>query len=109
MNLYTDEQFLSKNLNVKFIGEIGIDGGGLTKELFNIFFDKCSSMFFQGEDCLVPYLPLNKRNEQDKFITIARILEHMLILTDSIPAKLSRITLTLIGNSDADIDSIILL
>ncbi|XP_077282252.1 uncharacterized protein LOC143908460 [Temnothorax americanus] len=109
MSLYADEQLLSKNLSVKFIGEIGIDGGGLTKELFNIFFDKCSSTFFQGEDCLVPYLPLNKRSEQDKFITIGRILEHMLILTNSIPAKLSRITLTLIGKSDANIDPTILL
>lgn len=94
---------------MKFIREIEIDGGGLTKELFNIFFDKCSGTFFQGEDCLVPYLQLNKRNEQDKFTIIGRILKHMLILTESIPAKLSRITLMLIGNSDANINSTMLL
>ena len=109
MSLYADDQLLNKYLNVTFVGEIGIDGGGLTKELFNIFFDKCSGLFFQGKDCLIPYLPLNKRNEQDKFIIIGRILEHMLILTSTIPTKLSRITLTLIGNSNADINSEILL
>lgn len=109
MNLYMDEQIVNKNLNVTFLGEIGVDGGGLTKELFNIFFIKCESIFFRGEDCLVPYLELSKLNELDKFVIIGRILQHMLLLTNNIPAKLSRITLMLIANPENDINFDILL
>lgn len=38
MNIYMDEQIVNKNLQVTFLGEIGLDGSGLTKELFNICF-----------------------------------------------------------------------
>lgn len=109
MNMYMDEQIINKNLQVTFLGEIGLDGGGLTKELFNIFFIKCESMFFRGEDCIVPYLELSKINELDKFVIIGRILQHMLLLTNNIPAKLSRITLMLIAKPERDINSDILL
>lgn len=49
---------------------------------------------------LSSYLELNKLNEIDKFIIIGRILHHMLILTNTIPAKLSKITLMLIANPE---------
>lgn len=109
MNFYADEDVINKNLRVTFLGEIGIDGGGLTKELFNLFFLKCEGIFFQGEDCLIPYLELSKLNQLDKFIIIGRILQHMLLLTNQIPAKLSRITLMLIANPERHIESDILL
>lgn len=110
IDFYIDDDILTKNLHVRFIGEVGIDGGGLTKELFNVFFffEQSEGIFFQGEDCLVPYLPLNKKTEQKKFVCIGRILHHMLILTGTFPAKLSRITLMLIANPDDKIDSSIL-
>lgn len=104
-----DEHIIDKKLQVNFLGEIGIDGGGLTKELFNLFFVKCQGIFFQDEDCLVPYLELNRLNELEKFVIIGRILQHMLILTNQIPAKLSRITLMLIANPENHIKSDILL
>lgn len=34
MNFYIDERVVNKNLCVTFLGEMDIDGGGLTKELF---------------------------------------------------------------------------
>lgn len=103
-----DEDVVDKKLCVTFLGEIGIDGGGLTKELFNLFFIKCEGIFFQGEDCLVPYLELNRFSELDKFVIIGRILKHMLLLTNQIPTKLSRITLMLIANPEKHIESNIL-
>lgn len=110
INLYKDEEILNKKLNVTFIGELGVDGGGLSKEMFNIFFDKCEGIFFHGEDCLVPYLELNKYNEVNKFVVIGKILQHMLLLTRTIPCKISTITLMLIANPDTTIvDSTIVL
>ncbi|XP_033212162.1 uncharacterized protein LOC117169765 [Belonocnema kinseyi] len=109
LQLYTDKEIVNKNLEIKFIGELGINGGGLTKELFNIFFIKCQGLFFQGEDCLVPYLELSKCHQQDHFIIIGRISQHMLLLTNTLPAKISKITLMLIGDPNKDIDSDVLL
>lgn len=105
MNLYMDEHIVDKKLCVTFLGEIGVDGGGLTKELFHLFFDKCEGIFFQGEDCVIPYLELNRQSELDKFIIIGRIIQHMLLLTQQLPAKLSRITLMLIANPEQHIES----
>ncbi|CAH0560535.1 unnamed protein product [Brassicogethes aeneus] len=90
MKFYEDEDIVNKKIIVVFTGEIGVDGGGLTKELFSIFFQKCENVFFKGEDCLVPFLDLNKVHEIDKFIIVGRVLQHMLILTNKLPSKLSR-------------------
>lgn len=109
LHLYDNENIINNNINVEFIGEVGIDGGGLTKELFNIFFSKCAEQFFRGEDCLVPHLELNKQNQIDKFVIIGRILQHMILLTQTIPTKLSKITLMLIADPDKDINWDILL
>lgn len=61
MHIYKNEQTLNERFHVQFLCEIGIDSSGLTKEVLNIFFEKCEGIFFQGEYCLVPYLPLNKK------------------------------------------------
>ncbi|KAK4883437.1 hypothetical protein RN001_006756 [Aquatica leii] len=110
LNYYKDESITQKNLSVFFKDEDGIDGGGLTKELFNLFFKGIESFYFQGEHCLVPFLPLNRiRKDKFNFTIIGRILEHMLLLTGSIPSKLSKITLLLIANPNAEIDKNILI
>ncbi|XP_050516606.1 uncharacterized protein LOC126891472 [Diabrotica virgifera virgifera] len=106
---YKDESIVEKNLSVIFEGEMGIDGGGLTKELFNLFFKKIENLYFHGEDCLVPFLSLNRvRKDKSNFTLIGRILEHMLLLTGSIPSKLSKIMLLLIADPLKEIDKNIL-
>lgn len=77
--------------------------------MFNLFFRECESIFFHGEDALLPYLPLYKRNEIEKFVIIGRIIQHILMLTGTLPAKLSRVALMLIAKPDKEIDSSILL
>lgn len=109
LKLYQDDQIINKTLNVRFEGEMGIDGGGLTKELFNIFFNKCQGIYFRGEDSLIPFLELNNMNDLDKFVIIGRILHHMLAVTHSVPSKLSKVCLMLIGNPEKVINDDILL
>lgn len=102
--IYSEEDIINKNLQVEFLGELGIDGGGLTTEMFNIFFQQCESVYFHGEECLVPFLPLNRRNEIENFKVIGRIVQHMLVLTGTLPTKLSRVTLMLIARPDINIE-----
>lgn len=108
MNIYSNEEIVDTKLNIQFSDEMGIDGGGLTKEVFSIFFEQCENLFFIGEDCLIPYLPLNRRNEVENFVKIGRILQHMFVLTSTIPSKLSKITLVLVANPDANINAVML-
>ncbi|CAH0552833.1 unnamed protein product [Brassicogethes aeneus] len=109
LKLYTDKDIINKKLNVRFEGEMGVDGGGLTKEMFNIFFNKCNGQFFRGEDSLIPFLELNNMGELDKFIIIGRILNHMLAITHSLPLKLSKLCLMLVAFPEKIIDDVLLL
>ncbi|KAF5275901.1 hypothetical protein FQR65_LT04140 [Abscondita terminalis] len=108
-NYYEDRTITEKRLSVSFKDEVGLDSGGLTKELFSLFFKEAEGLYFKGENCLVPFLPLNRiRKDKSNFILIGRILEHMLLLTGSIPSKLSLTTLLLIANPNAEIDKQVL-
>lgn len=109
LQLNKDETIIDKNIKVEFLGEPGIDGGGLTKELFNIFFSQCTNEYFRGEESLVPHLELNKMGSIDNFTIIGRILQHMLVLTQTLPSKLSRVTLMLIGDPDRNLDKDVLI
>lgn len=103
--LYNDATVVNKKLIVNFVGEVGVDGGGLTKEMFSLFFSTIENTFFKGEECIVPYLPLNRvRKEKEKFVCIGRALEHMILLTGSLPTKFSKSILKKIGNPEVSPD-----
>lgn len=61
LNFYKDKEIVDTKLDVQFIDELGINGSRLTKEVLIFFFEQCQNYYFQGEDCLVPYLPSNKK------------------------------------------------
>ncbi|KAF5271240.1 hypothetical protein FQR65_LT17681 [Abscondita terminalis] len=109
LNIYQNQEILTKLINVVFLDEIGVDGGGLTKEMFNIFFSTCAGIYFHGEDCLVPHLDLNRLNDLNKFVIIGRVLQHMITLTNSVPTKLSKVTLMLISDPQKEIDPEVLI
>ncbi|CAG9815522.1 unnamed protein product [Phaedon cochleariae] len=44
---YSEENVTEKRLLVTFTDEIGVDGGGLTKEMFNLFFSEIEDRFFR--------------------------------------------------------------
>lgn len=91
LSVYKDPEILNKKLNVTFLGEIGQDMGGLTKELFCLFWQLSEERFFKGEDVIVPYIPLHKkRSEKGNLEVLGRVLTHMAILTKTVPTKISR-------------------
>jgi hypothetical protein len=85
-----DAQLPLKTVKFSFKHEEGTDEGGLTREVFTVFWDKINGLYLVGEDVLVPFMPLyRQRKEQNHFIAIGRILSHMAALTGTIPARLA--------------------
>lgn len=99
INFYADEMVTEKKIRVTFTNETGVDGGGLTKELFNLFFQKAETEFFKGENCIVPHLPLyRQKKEKYKFQRIGRAIEHMLLNTGTVPVKIAKTTFMMISD-----------
>ena len=109
--MYDDTTLPTTSLNVSFVGEMGSDLGGLTKELFTLTWREVLNSFFKGEEAMVPYVPLHRTEfAKQEFIIIGRILAHSASLLQMIPPRMSRTTLLqLVFGSDADIDKELLL
>ncbi|OWF39690.1 uncharacterized protein LOC110464724 [Mizuhopecten yessoensis] len=91
LDLYNDETIVTKRLYVRFVGEIGMDTGGLTKDAFSTFWDRAFREYFRGENSLVPYLGASKFAEAQRVYPIlGRILSHSVALTGTFPVRLSR-------------------
>ena len=86
-----DEELVNHALNVTFTGESGVDLGGLTKELFTLFWVEANRELFTGEHYTVPYMPLHRqRNEMWKFQVLGRVLAHTAALLGSLPGPIHR-------------------
>ncbi|CAH0563045.1 unnamed protein product [Brassicogethes aeneus] len=111
LQLYEDETIVQKMIKVTFENEQGLDFGGLTKELFSVFWEKCVLEFFRGENRMVPFLPLSKMRKgvDKKFPVIGRILTHGIILTKYIPTMLCKTVFLKLSSAETDIPNEILL
>lgn len=110
LELYKDPALLNDKLYVIFLGEVGADEGGLTKDLFSLFWCKAMENFFQGESAVVPHLPLHRQSlERELFVSIGRILAHTIALLKYIPARLSRVTLMCLAFDSSQVTDEILL
>ncbi len=109
LDLYKSNDILQGRLHVKFEGEDGFDLGGLTRELFTLFWTQVTDeQLFAGEHCVVPSLPLNKmRPESWKFVSLGRILAHTVALTGTIPANLSLALLAAIAGKSLSEDILV--
>ena len=104
----SNEAVLRQGIQVELLGEQGDDFGGLSKEIFTLFFTETRNTYFVGEDCSVPHLPLNKmRRECGKFQIIGRILAHSVSITGFIPVYLAKTTLLALGSGQAPSDDIL--
>ncbi|KAI0231539.1 hypothetical protein LSAT2_018093, partial [Lamellibrachia satsuma] len=90
LNLYRQEDTTACRLSVQFLGEEGDDFGGLTKEMFTIFWRSVAEELLCGEHRVVPRLPLHReRKEAWKYVSLGRILSHTVALTETLPVMLS--------------------
>lgn len=111
LTLYKDETIVQKNIKVTFKDELGLDYGGLTKELFSEFWKKIMPEFFRGENRSVPFLSLSKirKGLDENFPIIGRILAHTIILTRSIPTNICKSIYLKLGSLDKEVKQEILL
>ena len=104
LEFYKDPDIASKTLNVTFEGEPGVDCMGLTRDLFTSFWKVVTKDLFQGEDCVVPDLPLHRRKKEAwKFVCLGRILSHTVAMTMTVPSTLARSVLVKLA-SDTEVD-----
>lgn len=111
LRLYKDETIVQKKVKVTFKDELGLDYGGLTKELFSEFWKKIIPEFFRGENRSVPFLSLSKirKGLDENFPIIGRILAHTIILTRSIPTNICKSIYLKLGSLDKEVKQEILL
>jgi len=111
LTLYKDETIVQKKIKVAFKDELGLDYGGLTKELFSEFWKKIMPEFFKGENRSVPFLSLSKirKGLDENFIIIDRILAHTIILTKLIPTNICKSIYLKLGSLDTEVKQEMLL
>ena len=110
LHVYDSPTVLTKRLKVSFIGEDGLDFGGLTKEFLTMTWAEVFRTYFTGEDYAIPYLPLHRsRADEKKFIQIGRLLCHTVGLLLQVPPRLCRCTLLQIAYGEDEVSDKVLL
>lgn len=105
INLYKDEQITSKAIKVVFDGEVGLDYGGLSKELFTKFWKESRMEYFRSESVIVPFISLAKirKGLSEDFVILGRILMHTLLITKSLPTQFAKSFYLMLGDLDKKI------
>ena len=88
LNLYQKEDILSEYpLDIEFQGEIAIDHGGVTRDMFSAFWDKCYQSLFDGATLLVPML--SPQADISTLPLIGRIISHGYLSSGFLPIRIA--------------------
>lgn len=90
------EDVVEDHLQVCFVGEDGIDTGGLDllKNMFSMFWEKAFKTYFTGENVFVPFLPVGRLHEANRiYPLLGRILYHSTAPLQTISVRFCRSTL----------------
>ena len=93
-------------LRVKFDGEAGVDGGGLTRELFPVFWKSVENKLCEGLSIKVPMITPEYASH---FFHLGRILSHGFVLTGFLPICLASSFLCHLLSPDFEIDDDLLM
>ena len=85
--------------NVEFIGENGVDAGGLSRDMLSAFWENAYRNLFDGGSLLSP--AMHPTCDVESFPTIGRILSHGYLVTGFLPVRIAFPTLAsiLMGSS----------
>ncbi|XP_068690974.1 probable E3 ubiquitin-protein ligase HERC4 [Montipora foliosa] len=97
------EDVVEHYLQVCFVGEDGVDGGSLLKDMFSVFWIEALNTYFTGENVFVPFMSIAKQNEANRiYPLLGRILSHSTALLQTIPVSVCKsILLTVIHSPSA--------
>ena len=113
MNLYEDGSFSKEYpIDIEFVGEKGIDLGGVSREMFTMFWEEAYARFFDGSKTLIPVVCSQVDNATCSLL--GKILSHGYLTTGILPDRIAlpSLILILIGHtvevpSDIILDSFI--
>ena len=89
MQLYNDRAtsvILEYPMFVKFLGEAAVDEGGVQRDMFTAFWDRCYSLLFDGCSTLVPML--HPQMDLMEFVTVGRVMSHGYLATGILPDRI---------------------
>ena len=82
-----DPDIVKCRLNVHFLGEKGIDFGGVTKDFFTSFWEVAFQTYFDGDAVKVPLVSPQKLADKPRMQALGRVLEHGWRLTGELPVR----------------------
>jgi hypothetical protein len=106
---YTDEDLAASRITVKFIGEEGMDCGGVTNDMFTTFWYRAQEEFFIGYEAVVPYLPPQRFTDDSKYRVLGRILSHSIAVMKEFPIHMCKSTIIAMIYETTDASAEILL
>ena len=98
-NIYEDVLLLYKGddilqecpIRIEFENEMAVDQGGVTRDMFSAFWEKCYSTLFEGSKLLVPLF--HPQTDASVFPIIGRIISHGYLVSGFMPVRIALPTL----------------
>lgn len=100
---YEDPELVGKSVTVEYIGEEGFDLGGVTADMFTTFWAKAASVYFRGNEALVPFLPPHRLEEEATFVSLGRVYTHSTAVLGYVPVQLCRSTVMVLIYNDTNV------
>ena len=105
LQLYDDKSILGYTLNVHFEGEVGLDFGGLTKDLFTSLWNAVYEEYFEGDTVKVPFArPHQQLQMKAVFQKLGRMLYHGWLLTKEIPVRFCEASFVCLLHGEESVD-----
>lgn len=93
-------------IRVKFQNERGLDGGGLTRELFPLFWSAVEGYFFDGN---IEKVPLTTPRPENDYVILGKILSHGFVLTSYFPTMISIVCASYLVSGSTEMSNDVLL
>lgn len=82
-----DEILAEYPFHVRFEGELGVDSGGVSRDMFSAFFESVYECLFDGSCLLCPVV--HPEMDQTSLSVIGRILSHAYMVTGILPNRIA--------------------
>ena len=105
LQLYEDNTIRQCKLNVQFKGEVGLDFGGPTRDLFASLWNAAYEEYFEGDTVKVPFCPPHQQMQMKTvFQKFGRILYHGWLLTKEIPVRFCEASFVCLLHGEESVD-----